>query len=128
MKTDQEWQQELTPEQYQVLRQKATELPGSGHYYLTKDPGEYRCAGCGLLLFSSDNKYDSGSGWPAFDRPADPESIKAITDDSHGLIRTEITCRRCGGHLGHVFTDGPTETTGLRYCINSRALNFKPKD
>lgn len=127
-KSEADWQRQLTPEEYQVLRLKATELPGSGRYYLTKDPGEYRCAGCGQLLFSSEHKYDSGSGWPAFDQPSEPRAVTAVEDRSLGLVRTEIQCRNCGGHLGHLFTDGPRDTTGLRYCINSSALKFKPKD
>lgn len=124
--TDAEWRQQLTPEQYRVLRQKGTELPFTGAYWNTKDEGVYRCAGCGELLFVSNSKFDSGCGWPSFDQPADGRKITESQDRTHGMVRTEVTCSRCGGHLGHVFDDGPT-ATGLRYCINSASLKFEKK-
>jgi peptide-methionine (R)-S-oxide reductase len=122
-KTDQQWRQELTPEQYRVLREKGTERPFSGEYDELFEPGTYRCAGCGTLLFESDAKYDSGCGWPAFSAPAGEDAVEEESDLSHGMIRTEVLCASCGGHLGHVFPDGP-HPTGLRYCINSAALVF----
>ena len=122
-KTDAEWRASLTPEQYRVLRQQGTEPAFTGAYWDEKTPGVYRCAGCGQELFSSANKYDSGSGWPSFDRPGAGSSVEEHRDASHGMIRTEVTCGRCGGHLGHVFPDGPP-TTGLRYCINSASLTL----
>lgn len=122
-KTDAEWRASLTPEQYRILRQKGTEPAFTGAYWDAKTPGVYRCAGCGQELFSSANKYDSGSGWPSFDRPGPGSRIDEHRDASHGMIRTEVTCGRCGGHLGHVFPDGP-RTTGLRYCINSASLTL----
>lgn len=118
--TNDDWKNELTPEQYRVLREKGTELPGSGKYNKTKDKGVYQCAGCGNELFSSETKYDSGSGWPSFYAPVGEENIEQKSDSSHGLRRIEVVCRRCGGHLGHVFDDGP-KPTGKRYCINSVA-------
>jgi peptide-methionine (R)-S-oxide reductase len=123
-KTDAQWREELTPEQYAVLRQQATEAPFTGRYALTKDKGMFKCAGCGADLFSSDMKFDSGSGWPSFTEPAVAEAVELREDYSHGMSRTEVVCSRCGGHLGHVFDDGPHDAGGMRYCINSCALNL----
>lgn len=125
-KTDEQWRAQLTPEQYQILRQKGTERAFTGRYWDTKTPGVYRCAGCGEELFSSQAKFDSGCGWPSFDRPLEEARVDEHRDTSHGMIRTEVTCRKCGGHLGHVFPDGPP-TTGLRYCINSASLTLDEK-
>ncbi len=123
-KTEAEWQAELTPEQYRVLREKGTESPFSGEYDHVFEPGKYRCAGCGIELFDAEAKYDSGCGWPAFYAPASANAIDEEVDTTHGMVRAEVLCSSCGGHLGHVFPDGPAPT-GLRYCINSAALKLE---
>lgn len=125
-KSDEEWRKELTPEQYAVLRQKGTERAFTGAYWNTKDKGIYRCAGCGEVLFQSDTKFDSGCGWPSFYAPNSSNVVAETTDNSHSMQRTEVLCLKCGGHLGHVFDDGP-QPTGLRYCINSASLKFEKK-
>jgi peptide-methionine (R)-S-oxide reductase len=125
-KTDAQWREELTPDRYAVLRRQATEPPFTGEYVYTKQDGIYRCAGCGAELFSSETKFDSGSGWPSFTEPAVAEAVELRQDLSHGMVRTEVVCRRCGGHLGHVFDDGPGPD-GHRFCINSCALQLDPR-
>jgi peptide-methionine (R)-S-oxide reductase len=125
-RSDEEWRSSLTPEQYQILRRKGTERPFTGQYAETKTPGVYRCAGCGLELFDSGTKFDSGCGWPSFYEAKEAGHIEEHEDRSHGMIRTEVTCSRCGGHLGHLFPDGP-RPTGMRYCINSAALQLEKK-
>ena len=121
-KTDEQWRKDLTPEQYRVLREKGTERAFTGTYYDVKDNGVYRCAACGTPLFTSDDKYDSGSGWPSFYDAVDKGNIALHEDASLGMKRVEISCATCGGHLGHIFEDGPRDKTGLRYCVNSASL------
>lgn len=123
--TDEQWRQRLSPERFAVLREKGTEPPWSGTLLDVHDPGLFRCAGCGAALFRSDDKFESGSGWPSFTRALADGVVAEHEDRSHGMRRTEITCARCGGHLGHVFPDGP-RPTGLRYCVNSLSLQFEP--
>jgi peptide-methionine (R)-S-oxide reductase len=127
IKTDEEWRQELTPEQYAVARQKATERPFTGEYNASKDKGVYKCAACGNELFSSDAKFDSGSGWPSFTEPLAEENVRTEVDATHGMARTEVLCASCDAHLGHVFEDGP-RPANLRYCINSVVLDLDKKE
>ncbi len=124
--TEAEWREKLSPEQYQVLRQAGTERAFTGKYDQNKQAGLYTCAGCGAPLFSSDTKYNSGSGWPSYTAPVEGDAVEELRDASHGMVRTEVRCATCEGHLGHVFPDGPGPT-GLRYCINSASLDFKPE-
>jgi peptide-methionine (R)-S-oxide reductase len=126
-KTEAEWRKELTPEQYAITRQKATERPFTGEYLHNKAEGSYNCVACGLPLFSSSTKFESGSGWPSFWDVIQTGNVELHQDNSHGMQRVEVLCSRCGAHLGHLFDDGPRQTTGLRYCINSAALKFDEK-
>jgi peptide-methionine (R)-S-oxide reductase len=123
-KTEEQWREELSPERYHVLREKGTEPPFTGAYTYSKDDGMYRCGACGAELFSSDSKFDSGTGWPSFDRPMEDEVVETEADNSLMMRRTEVLCSRCDAHLGHVFEDGPADTTGQRFCINGCALEF----
>ena len=125
-RSDEEWRQALTAEQYRVLREGGTERPFTGELLGVKAKGEFKCAGCGELLFDSAHKYDSGSGWPSFTAPASGQAVEELTDRTHGMVRTEVRCAKCGGHLGHVFDDGPGPE-GMRYCINSASLAFAPE-
>lgn len=126
--SDMDWRSKLSPEQYRILREAGTEAPFTGELLNNKDKGMYRCAACGEPLFDSGTKYDSGSGWPSFTAPVESEAVEELTDQSHGMARTEVRCAKCEGHLGHVFPDGPGPA-GLRYCINSASLEFdKAKD
>ncbi len=126
-KDNKNWEKGLTPEEYRVLREKGTEAPFTGKYWNEKEDGVYRCVACGAELFSSDTKFDSGTGWPSFTEPMFADKVKLIEDNSHGMSRTEVVCANCGGHLGHVFPDGPREKGGKRYCINSVCLGFEKK-
>ena len=123
-RTEEEWRSRLNPKQYHILREAGTEAPFTGDLLNMKAEGSYKCAGCGTELFTSESKYESGSGWPSFYEALDPEKIEEIEDRSHGMVRTEVRCATCGGHLGHLFPDGP-QPTGMRYCINSAALEFE---
>jgi peptide-methionine (R)-S-oxide reductase len=126
-KTDAEWKAALTPEQYAITRRQGTERAFTGAYWDCHDDGAYHCACCGALLFASDDKYDSGSGWPSFVRPAEPANVETDEDRSHSMVRVEVRCKGCGAHLGHVFEDGPPDRGGMRYCINSASLALEKK-
>ncbi len=125
--SEDEWKKKLTPEQYEVLRNKGTEMPGTGKLLHEKGTGDFVCGACGAVVFKSDTKFDSGSGWPSFYDPANTEAVRLVEDVSLGSHRVEVTCANCGGHLGHVFNDAPDQPTGMRFCINSAALDFKEK-
>lgn len=127
-KTDEEWKAELTEEQFHITREKGTERPFTGKFSDHKRKGEYVCVCCGQPLFNSDSKFDSGTGWPSFDGPMKRDKVKTEQDNSLGMSRTEVMCSKCDAHLGHVFPDGPSETTGMRYCVNSASLDFRKKD
>lgn len=127
-KTEEDWKKELSPEEYEVLREQGTEAPFSGKYLKNHDTGMYRCKACGTELFSSSAKFDSGTGWPSFTDPAVAENVGTRPDDAYGMHRTEVFCKKCGGHLGHVFDDGPQDKGGKRYCINSVCLQFEKKE
>ena len=126
--TEEEWRERLSPEKYAILRLAGTERAFTGEYESNKASGMYMCAGCGLPLFTSDTKYNSGSGWPSYTAPVAEDAVEEVRDVSHGMVRTEVRCARCEGHLGHVFPDGPREAGGLRYCINSASLDFEPEE
>lgn len=125
--TDDEWKTRLTPEQYRILREKGTEAPFTGKLLHENGTGDFVCAACGAAVFKSDTKFDSGSGWPSFYDPANTKAVRLVEDPGHGLHRVEVTCANCGSHLGHVFNDAPDQPTGMRFCINSAALDFKSK-
>lgn len=125
--SDDPWKDKLTPEQYRVLREKDTEVPFTGKLLHQKGSGDYVCAACGTVVFKSDTKFDSGSGWPSFYDPASTDAVRLVEDTDHGMHRVEVTCAKCGSHLGHVFNDAPDQPTGMRFCINSAALDFKKK-
>jgi len=127
-KTDAEWREELSPEQYEMLRRGGTERAFTGRYWDCHDDGIYRCAGCGAELFDADTKFESGTGWPSFTEPKTAEAVELRDDSSYGMRRSEVVCRRCGGHLGHVFEDGPRDRGGLRYCMNSCSLELESRD
>jgi len=127
-KSEEEWRKELSPEQYKVVRERGTEAPFTSELNDVKEPGTFKCVACGQPLFSSDSKFDSGTGWPSFDRPMDDESVEMEADNSLFMRRTEVLCSRCDAHLGHVFDDGPADTTGKRYCINGCSLEFDPEE
>ncbi len=126
-KTDEEWKKELTPEQYRILREKGTEAPFTGRLLHNDKDGDYTCAACGAVVFKSDTKFDSKSGWPSFYDVAATDAVHKLEDDSHGMRRMEVACANCGSHLGHVFNDAPDQPTGMRFCINSASLDFKQK-